>query len=341
MQCAIRWLTESSRQPLVTAAIFALVALAATGCSTRTNGAQTSRSDAPSNVGTPPAAVQLDPCSAAQMISALETAIATPTASQASTASPTPATATPLPAPQEDRVGFPEGHQENFNLFYVYDRPENRQIRVACANEQAASVKPGEPFPYGSVLLFESWRAKQDASGNVAKDANGRLIREGLTTIFVMRKEQGFGEAYQGLRNGEWEYVAYRPDKSPQTPPQLTASCASCHLGAGPDKDWVFRKNLFFEHGHYGQTAQAAPNEVVISSMAFTPNTLSVKTGTTLKWINNDSAPHTITANDRSFDSGPRTTGTSFSYTFPTAGTFEYVCSIHPREMRARVQMTE
>lgn len=285
-------------------------------------------------------AVLLEPCSAASLVSAVQTpAPVTPTAAPAGTsptATPRPAspTPTPRPAPQVDRVGFPEGYQATFKQFYVFDRLDTNQIRFICANDTAASLKKGQPFPYGSILVFESWRAKQDASGKVIKDANGHLIRESLSTIFVMRKEQGFGAEYQRLRNGEWEYVAYRPDQTHQTPPQATTSCTSCHLGAGAEKDWVFRADLFFEKDRYGQTPTPGENEVVISSMSFFPRALSIKAGTTVKWINKDVTAHTVTANDTSFDSGHLPVGASFSYTFTTPGTFAYICAMHPEQMR-------
>jgi plastocyanin len=46
--------------------------------------------------------------------------------------------------------------------------------------------------------------------------------------------------------------------------------------------------------------------------------------------MNNDSIAHTATANDSSWDSGTLAPGASFSRTFPTSGTFQYRCSIHP-----------
>jgi plastocyanin len=64
--------------------------------------------------------------------------------------------------------------------------------------------------------------------------------------------------------------------------------------------------------------------------MAFTPGSLSVSVGTTVKWTNNDGVTHTVTANDgSSFDSGPIAAGASFSFKFMTAGTFNYHCTIH------------
>src|SRR6266511_3368903 len=69
-------------------------------------------------------------------------------------------------APQEDRVGFPAGYGETFRLLVVFDRPDNKQVRALCANELAAGIAPGKSFPYGSVLVMETWRAKLDHNGN-------------------------------------------------------------------------------------------------------------------------------------------------------------------------------
>jgi len=225
---------------------------------------QPSETEPPAETATPESVMQLALCSSAAEISLIQTAIpVTPTTtSTGPSASPTPrpVTPTPRPAPSEDGVGFPTGYQEDFKLMYIYDRLDNRQVRVICGNEVAVSVKQGEPFPYGSILVMETWRAKLDADGNLVKDPNGHLIRENLNGIFVKRKEKGFGEAYQDLRTGEWEYVAYHPDESHLTPPQNSANCAACHLASNEDKDWVFRADiLFFDPDHYA--AAPAPSE--------------------------------------------------------------------------------
>ena len=72
------------------------------------------------------------------------------------------------------------------------------------------------------------------------------------------------------------------------------------------------------------------PNTVSIKNMTFSPSSLSVATGTTVTWVNNDAITHTVTANDGSFDSGNIVPGSSFTHTFSAAGTVAYHCSIHP-----------
>jgi plastocyanin len=68
---------------------------------------------------------------------------------------------------------------------------------------------------------------------------------------------------------------------------------------------------------------------VSIASFSFQPAALTVSVGTTVTWTNNDSANHTVTADDGAFTSGTLGTGGTFSQTFATAGTFAYHCSLH------------
>ncbi len=61
--------------------------------------------------------------------------------------------------------------------------------------------------------------------------------------------------------------------------------------------------------------------------------------GSTVTWRNAGEAPHTVTAEDGSFDSEMIAAGASWARTFETAGTFRYVCSFHP-EMEGVVEVT-
>ena len=47
-------------------------------------------------------------------------------------------------------------------------------------------------------------------------------------------------------------------------------------------------------------------------------------------WVNEGNTPHTVTADDGSFDSGTLQPGESYSHTFQSAGMVPYHCSIHP-----------
>jgi plastocyanin len=67
-----------------------------------------------------------------------------------------------------------------------------------------------------------------------------------------------------------------------------------------------------------------------MAGRAFSPRAVTVNAGTVVRWRNNDGRDHTVTANDRSFDSGVMAVGATFVKTFNQAGTFGYLCAIHP-----------
>ena len=79
-----------------------------------------------------------------------------------------------------------------------------------------------------------------------------------------------------------------------------------------------------------GSPAAVAGDAVSIDNFAFAPATLTVRVGANVTWTNHDEEPHTVAAGDGSFHSPGMGTGATYSHTFPTAGKFDYICSIHP-----------
>ncbi|OBG22353.1 amidase [Mycobacterium sp. 852002-51057_SCH5723018] len=86
--------------------------------------------------------------------------------------------------------------------------------------------------------------------------------------------------------------------------------------------------------------AAAVGDAVTIDNFAFAPATLTVRAGSTVTWTNKDEEPHTVAATDGSFHSPGMGTGATFSHIFPSAGKFDYVCSIHP-SMHGTVVVTQ
>jgi plastocyanin len=76
-------------------------------------------------------------------------------------------------------------------------------------------------------------------------------------------------------------------------------------------------------------TAAAAQVAVSIVNFAYDPNPVTVNVGDTITWTNNDGVPHTVTANDGSFQSGTLQPGQSFSFTFTAPGSIDYHCEFH------------
>lgn len=69
--------------------------------------------------------------------------------------------------------------------------------------------------------------------------------------------------------------------------------------------------------------------KITINNFKFDPASVTVKTGTTITWTNQDSTKHTVTSDDGSWTSAELSTGATFSFTFDKAGTYTYHCSIH------------
>ena len=78
--------------------------------------------------------------------------------------------------------------------------------------------------------------------------------------------------------------------------------------------------------------AQAGDTTVTIDNFSFTPAEIAVVPGTKVTWTNRDDIPHTVTdaAEPRAFKSPPLDTDDTFSFVFPTPGTYHYFCSLHP-----------
>jgi plastocyanin len=82
--------------------------------------------------------------------------------------------------------------------------------------------------------------------------------------------------------------------------------------------------------------AEAEDSEVRIDNFTFTPNLLTVKTGTTVTWVNHDDIPHSIVCPALNLHSHPMDTDATFSNRFDQPGQFDYMCGLHPH-MKGRI----
>ena len=72
----------------------------------------------------------------------------------------------------------------------------------------------------------------------------------------------------------------------------------------------------------------AADRDVTISGFAYSPDPVTINVGDTVTWTNDDAQTHTATGNG--WNTGDLGNGESGSVTFQAAGTFDYMCGIHP-----------
>lgn len=139
-----------------------------------------------------------------------------------------------------DKVAFPEDYAKGV-LYTTVDRPDNKQYRELYASQAVIdAVRAGKTIPSGSVLTMVNFKAKLGADGNPEKDANGRFIKtDEIAGIAVMEKRTGWGTEYgDDVRNGEWEYQAFKADKTVNDKANLKA-CFACHKPLDK-QDFVF-----------------------------------------------------------------------------------------------------
>jgi cytochrome c553 len=121
-----------------------------------------------------------------------------------------------------DKVAFPENYASGV-LYTTVDRADNKQYRELFISPPAAvdAAKKGEPMPDGTVITLVQYAAVLDVHGNPQVGPNGRFIKGNVI-------------AYT-----EWEYQAFKADKTPNTAANLTA-CFNCHKPLGTAPDYLF-----------------------------------------------------------------------------------------------------
>ena len=85
------------------------------------------------------------------------------------------------------------------------------------------------------------------------------------------------------------------------------------------------------DHDREGSGGTGPGTQVSMKAIKFNPGTVTIKAGGKVTWTNDDSVGHDVTADD--FESGSPggiEGGSTFSHTFKKAGTYDYVCSVHP-----------
>jgi plastocyanin len=79
-----------------------------------------------------------------------------------------------------------------------------------------------------------------------------------------------------------------------------------------------------------GARAPAAEHIVTLESMRFQPQTLTVKVGDRITWVNKDMVPHTASATSGAFDSQTIAPDASWTYVAGKPGSYPYICRFHP-----------
>lgn len=95
----------------------------------------------------------------------------------------------------------------------------------------------------------------------------------------------------------------------------------------------IFRAALVFALACVGAIpafAEDAKTKVTIDNFTFAPAELTISVGTTVTFDNHDDIPHSVVEKNKLFRSKALDTDESYSFTFTSAGTYDYFCGLHP-----------
>ncbi|TKB72384.1 MAG: hypothetical protein E8D46_14230 [Nitrospira sp.] len=146
--------------------------------------------------------------------------------------------------PKDGQLALPTGYQNWPTFLSGVQRPDAKQVRELFINAIGAKTNVGQPFPNGTVMVMELYKAKM-AGETPEAGADGQLIKGDLAKVFVMGKGEGWGqEVPDNLKNGQWVFAAYGPDGKALA--EDFTKCRACHAPLA-QKDFVHRYDEYFE----------------------------------------------------------------------------------------------
>ena len=76
---------------------------------------------------------------------------------------------------------------------------------------------------------------------------------------------------------------------------------------------------------------KATPAVVVhIKNFAYAKENVEIVAGQSVQWVQDDETSHTVTASDKSFDSGNLDQHKTYTHVFAKPGAYAYICTYHP-----------
>jgi plastocyanin len=226
------------------------------------------------------------------------------------------------------------------------DRGADRITDTGNASDETApgtAPKRVDPRRAGLDISLGEWAVTPEA----------KTIRPGRVTLVITNRgtmNHGFeieaDSDHSGSGGGDGfklETELLAPGESTKVPVELAPGTYKIECLVDGHDDMGMENFLHVRTGAplAKRVATAAQgSQVSIENFGFSPETIDVKAGAQITWVNNDPAEHTVTGDDPALRSDTLGKGDEFSTRMEQPGTYAYQCSIHP-EMTARIQVSE
>ena len=150
-------------------------------------------------------------------------------------------------APKDGDIALPADYKSWPKFLSEVQREDAKQVRELFVSPTGARACPTAAFPQGAQLVMELYKAKAEGEA-LAKGADGKLVKGDLLKVFVMEKNEGWGQDVpDNLKNGAWVFGAYGPDGKALA--EDFTKCRACHAPLA-QKDFVHRYDEFCAQGH-------------------------------------------------------------------------------------------
>ncbi len=172
----------------------------------------------------------------------------------------------------------------------------------------------------------------------------GKLVHGFEIKIEDIGDGGGHGRGHSGGGDRfEFEGPTFGPGETLRLPTLLSPGIYEVECFVAEHDDLGMRATLVVRHGaplSRVERERPSPDSVEIADFSFSPADIEIEAGTEVTWSNADPTPHTVSARDGSFDSETLDSGSEYAATFSRAGTFAYLCQIHP-SMRGTIRVVD
>jgi cytochrome c553 len=144
-------------------------------------------------------------------------------------------------AARRSQMTFPKDFPRGYVQYGTSNNEQESTISKSYINQTGLNaVKAGKPLPDGSVIIVAVYGAKLDSNKKPLIEKDGAWALDGKIKSYAgMEIRAGWGAGIpELLRNGDWNYGVFTPDKAPQ-PDVNQAQCLACHKPKS-DSNYVF-----------------------------------------------------------------------------------------------------
>lgn len=143
-------------------------------------------------------------------------------------------------------MSLPENYQEEFILYMVVDRIDATVRFLYTRPDVLENIETGEPLPFGTQIIIETYHAQTDLQGNVLKDENGRFIAgEQFPNVHMMEKRDDWTveELPSPIGAIDWNFTSFVGETG-LVSDENRNDCMACHDGAAFRRDLIFSRRI-------------------------------------------------------------------------------------------------